>query len=308
MKIDFNPISMLILFYAISFPSLAGNDDKSPPKQERDVVTITPYVTDDYVVLNETRLPHQQALLVAKFAYEGKNNPKFNQIVNYDGEGGTPISSIDSGLLLERAYKNIDDTAKEWGMSREEVMVILGGDPSQQDPVCGVSAQNIIRLFLDTVTTGRAKVELPFTGKEELLRQVENRDSSKNYILMINDPNMGHAYTVDIPAQSSENTRVYLYQSDAGFGVTSELSLSDWMSVKGKQAIPLDRLIDAIDEFRAGVCNQQLIADVFDINSDPNAIHSEKQTKFGEEIRFSMDAYDPSNAKLNMDMIESNLY
>lgn len=140
MKIAFNPINMLILFYVISFPSLAGNDDKNQTKKERDVI-ISPYVTsdralansiagraleqdgqtstqltDDYLELNQTLPSQQQALLVARFAYEGKNNPKFNQIVNYDGEGATPISSIDSGLLLQRAYKNIDDTAKEWGM------------------------------------------------------------------------------------------------------------------------------------------------------------------------------------------------
>ncbi|WP_299144318.1 cycle-inhibiting factor, partial [uncultured Vibrio sp.] len=164
---------------------------------------------------------------------KSSTNLRLNVVFNYDGEGGDPIRKINIDAIFEKRIEHIKKTAIEWKCSQDKVIKALEAEPyGIHEPVCGISAQNIIRIFLDTDVIGRVKVDTPFLGVDEFFSKIESRDPSKGYVSMIRDNNMGHAYVVHIPPQEG-NVRVNIYQSDLGDGVMMSLPLSEWMEARG---------------------------------------------------------------------------
>lgn len=232
-------------------------------------------------------------------------NIRLNVIFNYDGEGGDPIRKINIDAIFGKKVEHIKNTAIDWGCSQDEVISIFGEPYGISEPVCGISAQNIIRIFLDTDVIGRIKVDTPFLGVDEFLSKIESRDPSKGYVSMITDNNMGHAYVVHIPPQKG-NVSVNIYQSDLGDGVTRSVALSKWIEARGGELIHLESLINVIKNFKNRVSDTDLIASVFDWDSDMKAIRRNGISKqSGNDIKFSFDEYVPDNVNENVRILSS---
>ncbi|MUK51197.1 cycle-inhibiting factor [Aliivibrio fischeri] len=240
------------------------------------------------------------------FLEQVSHNKLLNLIFNFNGQNATPISQVEPYNLLSDSRQIIFDAVTDWGMSYEDVVKVLYNPDDICEPVCGVSASNVIRLFLDTQIVGRNKVTVPFSGINNLKNKIKYREKHKNYVAYIMDGYMGHAYVIRIPPQYENEVKIYIYQSDLGDGVTRELKLSQWMKARGRELIPLNKLITLIHGFMNGHCDKQLMAEIFDYESNVSAINSD-MLEIDKSIKFSFDECSYDTAYKNIKLIKSNV-
>ena len=131
---------MLIIFYAISFPSLAANDDKSPTRKTRDVVIINPYATDGggdralansiaNIVLEEGG----RASIVPILADYGSIQPIEKHRNIYHGTNEHDINDLKepifiiapAGILDTKALKYaVNDVSNQFGFNKMDALII----------------------------------------------------------------------------------------------------------------------------------------------------------------------------------------
>jgi hypothetical protein len=180
------------------------------------------------------------------FALAASTNLKANALLNSD-DNTTPIHLKDPEAILKAIDDNIEATAKDWGMPKYEVEQVLGSSKRFNEPVCGVSANNIMKLFLDCDDHNYDFQNEQSSTLAELHQRLDTLPTDKNFILRVNDSVMGHAYVVDIPAGNKPDRDAFLYQSDLGEGATRTLRLDDWMSRKADHPVPLSEIKTHLD-------------------------------------------------------------
>lgn len=93
-------------------------------------------------------MQHTSALHVRDFASLCSQNLKANVLLNSD-DHEVPIHQKNPAAIMQNIDSNIKQMATDWGMSIEEVEVIIGREKGIVEPSCGVTANAIMKLFLD---------------------------------------------------------------------------------------------------------------------------------------------------------------
>lgn len=241
------------------------------------------------------------------FALAASTNLKANALLNSD-DNGTPIHQKDPGAILKSIDDNIETTAKAWGWPKHDVEQMLGSSKRFNEPVCGVSANNIMKLFLDSDDHSFDFQNGQSLTLAELHHRLEDLPVGKNYILRVNDSVMGHAYVIDIPAGSKPDRDAFLYQSDLGDGATRTLRLDDWMSKRASHPIPLMEIRTHFNNMASGVANAEHLARLFDIDNNASLIRTERlNLGTPAAFNFQLREYDTANLERNLTQIRSSI-
>lgn len=144
-----------------------------------------------------------------------------NAIMNCD-EYHLPIKHKDPTKLCEKIIENISSLSKEWGCSQEEVENMFGYVNGFREPVCGLFANNIMKLFLD-------KNEEAFDKKNhnpisELPSIINILPENKNFILRIQDKALGHTYVIDIPSGKNDSRQCFCTKPTSGKALLVKLA------------------------------------------------------------------------------------
>lgn len=239
------------------------------------------------------------------FASAAATNLKANALLNSD-DTATPIQKKNPGAILKAIDDNIEATAADWGMAKHEVEQMLGSSKKFNEPVCGVSANNIMKLFLDTDRHSYDFATNRSLSMAELHQRLDTLPSEKNFILRVNDGVMGHAYVVDIPASAKPNRDAFLYQSDLGDGATRTLSLNDWMNKRADHPVPLSEIRSHFSNIASGNVDAQQLANLFDIDQNPSLIRTERlNLSKASDFNFQLKEYELSNLESNMAYLQS---
>lgn len=91
-------------------------------------------------------MQHTSALHVRDFASLCSQNLKANVLLNSD-DHEVPIHQKNPAAIMQNIDSNIKQMATDWGMSIEEVEVIIGREKGIVEPSCGVTANAIMKLF-----------------------------------------------------------------------------------------------------------------------------------------------------------------
>lgn len=239
------------------------------------------------------------------FASAAATNLKANALLNSD-DTATPIQKKNPGAILKAIDDNIEATAADWGMAKHEVERMLGSSKKFNEPVCGVSANNIMKLFLDSDSHSYDFANSRSLSMDELHQRLDNLPPDKNFILRVNDGVMGHAYVVDLPASNKPNRDAFLYQSDLGDGATRTLSLNDWMSKRADHPVPLSEIRSHFYNMASGTVDAEQLANLFDIDKNPGVIRTERlNLSKASDFNLQLKDYELSNLESNMAHIQS---
>ncbi|CAG9435612.1 cycle-inhibiting factor [Providencia alcalifaciens] len=196
-----------------------------------------------------------------------------NAIMNCD-EYHIPISHKDPNTLCEKLEKNISSIAEEWGCSPKLVEETFGYINGFREPVCGLFANNMMKVFLDNdQETFDNTGYMPIT---ELENTINKLPEDKNFILRIQDKALGHSYVIDIPSGKNDSRQCFLYQTDLGEGVTRQITASEWMQTERSNPLFLHNFLSYIQTMNNNTVNQTLIAQIFDITQSPNLLRFER--------------------------------
>lgn len=135
-----------------------------------------------------------------------------------------PIHAKNPSELLEAFDNTISQTAKDWGVSIQEVEVIFGRSKRIIEPVCGVTANTIMKLFLDNDIFNYSNEKGQSLSLSQFQELLASLPAHKNFILRVKDRRLGHAYVIDSPAITNPSRDAFLYQSDLGEGVNLTLT------------------------------------------------------------------------------------
>lgn len=164
-------------------------------------------------------MQHTSALHVRDFASLCSQNLKANVLLNSD-DHEVPIHQKNPAAIMQNIDSNIKQMATDWGMSIEEVEVIIGREKGIVEPSCGVTANAIMKLFLDKDGFSYCFENEQTLSLEQLQERLSCMPECKSFVLRVNDGALGHAYIVDIPKGENSCRPAFLYQSDLGEGVT----------------------------------------------------------------------------------------
>ncbi|EUC95495.1 cycle-inhibiting factor [Providencia alcalifaciens] len=196
-----------------------------------------------------------------------------NAIMNCD-EYHIPISHKDPNTLCEKLEKNISSIAEEWGCSPKLVEETFGYINGFREPVCGLFANNMMKVFLDNdQETFDNTGYMPIT---ELENTINKLPEDKNFILRIQDKALGHSYVIDISSGKNDSRQCFLYQTDLGEGVTRQITASEWMQTERSNPLFLHNFLSYIQTMNNNTVNQTLIAQIFDITQSPNLLRFER--------------------------------
>ncbi|BBG61907.1 cycle-inhibiting factor [Providencia rustigianii] len=196
-----------------------------------------------------------------------------NAIMNCD-EYHIPISHKDPNTLCEKLEKNISSIAEEWGCSPKLVEETFGYINGFREPVCGLFANNMMKVFLDNdQETFDNTGYMPIT---ELENTINKLPEDKNFILRIQDKALGHSYVIDIPSGKNDSRQCFLYQTDLGEGVTRQITASEWMQTERSNPLFLHNFLSYIQTMNNNTVNQTLIAKIFDITQSANLLRFER--------------------------------
>lgn len=196
-----------------------------------------------------------------------------NAIMNCD-EYHIPISHKDPNTLCEKLEKNISSIAEEWGCIPKLVEETFGYINGFREPVCGLFANNMMKVFLDNdQETFDNTGYMPIT---ELENTINKLPEDKNFILRIQDKALGHSYVIDIPSGKNDSRQCFLYQTDLGEGVTRQITASEWMQTERSNPLFLHNFLSYIQTMNNNTVNQTLIAQIFDITQSPNLLRFER--------------------------------
>lgn len=91
---------------------------------------------------------HASAFHVRDFAFLCSKNLKANALLNSD-DHTVPIHKKDPSAIMQNIYSNIKQMETDWEISIEEVEIIIGREKGIVEPSCEVTANAIMKLFLD---------------------------------------------------------------------------------------------------------------------------------------------------------------
>lgn len=213
-----------------------------------------------------------------------------------------PIKQKEPTKLCEKIIENIISVSKEWGCRQEEVENIFGYTNGFREPVCGLFANNIMKLFLDNDEEAFDKNN--FNPIKELPSIMSTLPEDKNFILRIQDKALGHAYVIDIPSGKNSSRQCFLYQTDLGEGVTRQVSSIEWMDVKRTEALLVSDFLSYINNMNNNIVKPDIIAKIFDITQSSNLLRIERlsQSKF-HESGFLLEEYIEDNVISNINNI-----
>ncbi|MGY4730849.1 cycle-inhibiting factor [Burkholderia pyrrocinia] len=238
--------------------------------------------------------------LLGEFCEFGARNLSANLLICDDSDG--PIFGRNPLEIFARVSE-IYNSIKESGLSAVE-LTALGIPPphSIQEPVCGSSANFMMKLFTDDDSYSYKFDKSQCVSFDEVCHRLDNLERDRSYVLRVNDGLLGHAYIVDIPAHDSMERPSFLYQSDLGDGATKSVRLSDWISQNWKNPINLSKFIEHFKNSRDGAQGEvavRLIAELFDKFGDERNIDSTKFT-LGKESEYFIKEYCPKNLERNI--------
>lgn len=243
---------------------------------------------------------------VQDFATLSARSLRANVLLNSD-DHSVPIHAKNSSELLEAIDNNISQTAKDWGVSIQEVEVIFGRSKCIIEPVCGVTANNIMKLFLDNDIFSYSYEKGQSLSLSQLQERLASLPAHKNFILRVNDGRLGHAYVIDSPATTKTSRDVFLYQSDLGEGVTRELRFVDWMTQKASHPISLDDIYAYFTGMAQDQIGLALIAKLFDVDGNVKMLRADHLISHKtSEFNFQLFEYDLKNIENNMSIIKAH--
>ncbi|EIL1373932.1 type III secretion system effector Cif, partial [Escherichia coli] len=108
----------------------------SPPPTSASCLTGAISVNTEAVL---SPMQHTSALHVRDFASLCSQNLKANVLLNSD-DHEVPIHQKNPAAIMQNIDSNIKQMATDWGMSIEEVEVIIGREKGIVEPSCGVTA------------------------------------------------------------------------------------------------------------------------------------------------------------------------
>lgn len=228
-----------------------------------------------------------------------------NAIMNCD-EYHLPIKQKEPTKLCEKIIENISSVSKEWGCSKEEVEDIFGYINGFREPVCGLFANNIMKLFLDNDEEAfNKKKHNPISELPSILNTLPE---NKNFILRIQDKALGHSYVIDIPSGKNNSRQCFLYQTDLGEGATRQVSAVEWMQVERTEAFLIQEFVSYINDMSNNIVKPDTIAKIFDITRSPKLLQIERvnQSKF-HESEFLLEEYIEHNVLSNIENIISKM-
>lgn len=243
---------------------------------------------------------------VQDFAILSAHSLKANVLLNND-DHSVPIHAKNPSELLEAIDNNISQTALYWGVSIQEVEVILGSSKRIIEPVCGVTANTIMKLFLDNDIFSYSFEKGQSLSLSQLQELLASLPAHKNFILRVNDGGLGHAYVIDFPATTNPSRDAFLYQSDLGEGVTRELRFEDWMTQKASHPISLDDINTHFTGIVQGQIDLAHIAKLFDVDGNVKMLHADHPISHKtSEFNFQLFEYDLKNLENNMSIIKTH--
>ncbi|WP_218171791.1 cycle-inhibiting factor [Pseudomonas gingeri] len=238
------------------------------------------------------------------FARMTAQNIKANALLNSDNNE-VPIHYKNPGEILAAIDRNIEQTAKDWGCSKQDVEAMLGSSKRFNAPVCGVTANNVMKLFLDSSQRSYSFEHGRPLSLSQLKQQLASLPADRNFILRVNDEAMGHAYVIDLPASNKPQRDAFLYQSDLGDGATRPLRLEDWMSRQAERPIPLGEVVRHFDNMTERKVDVHHLARLFDIDGNPAMLRPERlNNKNG--FNFQLEEYSLKNLEKNMKAVTAN--
>ncbi|MGY2288716.1 cycle-inhibiting factor [Pseudomonas sp. SDO528_S397] len=243
--------------------------------------------------------------MVQDFAQLSAKNLRANVLLNNE-DNSIPIHHKSPSALLKAIDDNISQTAQEWEMPRHEVEVMLGSSKRIREPVCGITANNVAKLFLDTDSFSYAFERGQTISLPQLQQQLANLPAHKNFILRVNDRGLGHAYVIDLPASANPRRDAFIYQSDLGEGATRPLYLNDWMNKKASHPVSLNDINTHFMNMSQGRIDPEHIAKLFDIDGDPKMLRPERlDLRKNHGFNFQFSEYDPANLERNITEIKT---
>ncbi|WP_157658417.1 cycle-inhibiting factor [Burkholderia ubonensis] len=238
--------------------------------------------------------------LLGEFCEFGARNLSANLLICDDSDD--PIFEKKPSEIFARvseAYNSI----KQSGLSEIELTELGFPSPhSIREPVCGSSANFMMKLFLDDDSYVYKFNKSQCVSLGEVCHRLDNLERDRSYVLRVNDGLLGHAYVVNIPAHDSVDRPSFLYQSDLGDGATKPVRLSEWILRNGQKQINLSKIIEHFKNSRDGAHGEmavRLIAELFDKTGDERNIDS---TKFvlGKESYYFIKEYCQKNLERNI--------
>ncbi|VVP03622.1 cycle-inhibiting factor [Pseudomonas fluorescens] len=241
--------------------------------------------------------------LLQDFALLAGSNIEANILLN-DSDDEVPIFQRNPRKTMEIINEGNRQRAAEWGMPLHEVEAMLGSASTFSDPVCGLSANNIMKLFLDSEESSYSYAKTENLDLPMVKERLNSLPAEKHFLLRVQDEGLGHAYVVDLPASDEKTRPAFLYQSDLGDGVTRSVSLTDWMREKGHIQMDMNDVYAHFDNMALGNIDLACIAKLFDIGSDPFALNAEALRR-GKPSKFQVQEYDPDRLRHNVVTIVS---
>lgn len=224
-----------------------------------------------------------------------------NAIMKCD-EYHIPIRHKDPNTLCEKLEKNICSISKEWGCPPKLVEETFGYINGFREPVCGLFANNIMKLFLDNDQEAFDNTDnIPIT---ELKNTISKLPEDKNFILRMQDKALGHSYVIDIPSGKNDSRQCFLYQTDLGEGVTRQVKAAEWMQAERPNPLFLHDFLSYVQTMNNNIVNQTLIAKIFDIDQSPNLLRFERLSlSTFKESTFLLKEYTESLVLENIEQI-----
>ncbi|SEK21938.1 Cycle inhibiting factor (CIF) [Kosakonia sacchari] len=242
---------------------------------------------------------------VLDFAILSSLNLRANVLLN-SIDNAIPIHHKSPSALLKAIDDNIEQTAKEWGCSTMEVEAMLGSSKRINEPVCGVTANNVMKLFLDTDHFSYDFERGQTLSLPQLQQQLVNLPADKHFVLRVNDSRLGHAYVIDLPDNAKPQRDAFLYQSDLGDGATRPLRFRDWMNKKASHPLSLNDINAHFINMAHGNIDPEHIAKLFDIDSNPKMLRLERlNSRNYQGFNFQLAEYDPKTLETNIAAIKA---
>jgi hypothetical protein len=239
--------------------------------------------------------------LLQDFAHLAGRNIEANILLN-DSDDDVPIFQRDPKKTKDIINEGNKQRAAEWGMPLHEVEAMVGSASTFRVPACGLSANNIMKLFLDSEEKNYSYAKAENLGLPMVKEKLDSLPVDKHFLLRVQDRGLGHAYVVDLPASDDKMRPAFLYQSDFGDGVTRSVSLTDWMREKAYIPIDMNEIYAHFDNMASGNIDLECIARLFDIDSNPLILKAESM-RFGKPSSFQIQEYDPARLQRNVDTI-----
>jgi len=248
---------------------------------------------------------NQSTQHVLDFAILSSLNLRANVLLN-SIDNSIPIHHKNPSALLKAIDDNIEQTAKEWGCSIMEVEAMLGSSKCINEPVCGVTANNVMKLFLDTDDFSYDFEQGQTLSLSQLQQQLANLPAYKHFILRVNDSRLRHAYVIDLPDNVKPQRDAFLYQSDLGDGATRPLCFRDWMNKKASHPLSLNDINTHFINMASNNMDPEHIARLFDIDGNPKMLCLERlNSRNYQGFNFQLAEYDPKNLKNNIAAIKA---